>query len=154
MVRMGREADDLAGLMRTEGEVRSSVSSPKRYLWAKDDSWLEGAIWFMAEYEENISVDVFANEGLEPGVGEMTMAGRAEEGEMPAGVVMDSVVITATVEEINLEANTFKLKGPQGEVKEYAARDPENLKKAEVGDLVVITITESLALSVEKTAKE
>ena len=49
MVRMGREADDLAGIMRTDGEVRTGVSSPKRYLWAKDASWLEGAYWHMAD---------------------------------------------------------------------------------------------------------
>lgn len=49
MVRMGREADDLAGVMRVEGEVRSGVSSPKRYLWAKDASWLEEANWYMAD---------------------------------------------------------------------------------------------------------
>jgi hypothetical protein len=49
MVRMGREADDLAGVMRIEGQVRTGVSSPKRYLWAKDASWLEGANWYMAD---------------------------------------------------------------------------------------------------------
>jgi hypothetical protein len=49
MVRMGREADELAGIMRTEGEVRTGVSSPKRYLWARDASWLEGAYWHMAD---------------------------------------------------------------------------------------------------------
>ena len=49
MVRMGREAHDLAMVMRTDGEVRTSVSSPKRYLWARDASWLEGANWHMAD---------------------------------------------------------------------------------------------------------
>lgn len=49
MVRMGREADDLAMVMRTDGEVRTGVSSPKRYLWAKDESWLDGANWHMAD---------------------------------------------------------------------------------------------------------
>ncbi|MCH5373917.1 MAG: virulence factor SrfB, partial [Planctomycetes bacterium] len=49
MVRMGSEADDLASVMRTEGDVRTGVSSPKRYLWAGDDSWLEGANWYMAD---------------------------------------------------------------------------------------------------------
>ena len=63
-------------------------------------------------------------------------------------------MVTATVEEINLENNTFKLKGPSGEVQEYVARDPENLKKAEVGDLVVITYTAAVAISVEKTTGE
>ncbi|MCY2987397.1 MAG: virulence factor SrfB [Planctomycetota bacterium] len=49
MVRMGREADDLAGVIFTEGEIRTGVSSPKRYLWARDASWLEGANWQMAD---------------------------------------------------------------------------------------------------------
>jgi hypothetical protein len=107
-----------------------------------------------AEYQESVSIDVYANEGIEPGVDEISMAGRSEKGEMPAGLAMESVVITATVEEINLEANTFKLKGPQGNIEEYTARNPENLKMAAVGDLVVITMTQSIALSVEKTVKE
>ncbi|MFV1967087.1 MAG: virulence factor SrfB, partial [Pirellulaceae bacterium] len=60
MVRMGKEADDLAGLMRTEGEVRTGVSSPKRYLWAKDDSWLEGAIWYMADPYDRYDAELHA----------------------------------------------------------------------------------------------
>jgi hypothetical protein len=108
----------------------------------------------MAEYVESVSVEVFANDGTEPGAGELVAAGRSEKGEMPAAAVMDTVVVTATVEEINIEANTFKLKGPSGEIKEYVARDPENLKKADVGDLVVITFTEAIALKVEKATAE
>jgi hypothetical protein len=107
-----------------------------------------------AEYVQSLSIEVFANDGSEAGAGQLVAAGRSELGEMPAGMVVDSTVVTATVEEINIEANTFKLKGPNGEIKEYEARDPENLKKAEVGDLVVITYTEALALSVEKTETE
>ena len=108
----------------------------------------------MAEYVQSMTVEVFANDGTEPGAGGLTVAGRSEEGEMPALTAIDALVVTATVEEINLEANTFKLKGPTGEIKEYEARDPENLKKAEVGDLVVITYTEAVAISVEKTSRE
>ena len=67
---------------------------------------------------------------------------------------MDTQVITATVEEINLEANTFKLKGPEGNIEELTARDPDNLKLADVGDLVVITFTEAMAIAVEHTTPE
>lgn len=50
MVRLGREVDDLTGIIRSDGEdVRTGVSSPKRYLWAKDAAWLEGANWHMAD---------------------------------------------------------------------------------------------------------
>ena len=80
--------------------------------------------------------------------------GKVEKGEMPGMVAVDSQIVTATVEEINLEANTFKLKGPDGTINEFTARDPENLKRAAVGDLVVITTTEAVAISVEEGAAE
>jgi len=108
----------------------------------------------VAQYEQSLDIEVFPNDGSAPGAGEMTVAGRAEKGEMPGAAIVNSQVVTATVEEINLENNTFKLKGPSGEVQEYVARDPENLKKAEVGDMVVISYTEAVALSVEKTSEE
>ncbi len=108
----------------------------------------------MAEYVQTMSIEVFANDGSEPGAGEIAVAGRSEKGEMPALTAIDALVVTAIVEEINIEANTFKLRGPSGEIKEYEAQNPENLKKAEVGDIVVITYTEAIALTVEKTTAE
>ena len=107
-----------------------------------------------AEYQRTLSIEVFANDGSEPTAGAASLAARAEKGEMPAGIVTDAQVVTATVEEIDLEANTFKLKFPDGSVEQFVARDPENLKRAEVGDLVVITTTETLALSVAKSPIE
>jgi hypothetical protein len=64
------------------------------------------------------------------------------------------MVVTATVEEINIELNTFKLKGPDGVINEYTARNPENLKRAAVGDLVVMTVTSAVAIVVEEKAPE
>jgi hypothetical protein len=107
-----------------------------------------------AEYYESISIEVVAGDGSEPGAGQLVAADRAEKGDMPYGAVMDSVVIVAAVEAIDLENNTFKLKFPSGEIKQYTALDPENLKKGEVGDNVVITITEAMAISVERTTNE
>jgi hypothetical protein len=102
-----------------------------------------------AEYVETVSIEVMANDGAEPGAGELAAMGRTEKGEMPGFMAMDTQVVTATVEEIDLEANTYKLKGPDGAVNEYVARNPENLKRAAVGDLVVITFTEAVAIAVE-----
>jgi hypothetical protein len=103
-----------------------------------------------AAYEERISVQVFENDGMEPDSAELAAMARAEKGEMPGGAVVDTKIVTAVVEDINIEANTFKLRGPQGEVKEFTARNPENLKRAEVGDLVVMTVTDAVAISVER----
>ncbi|HEX8200099.1 MAG TPA: virulence factor SrfB, partial [Isosphaeraceae bacterium] len=49
MARLGREADDVTLAMNQGGDLRTGVSSPKRYLWADDAGWLEGADWFMAD---------------------------------------------------------------------------------------------------------
>jgi len=106
------------------------------------------------EYEQGMSIEVFAADGAEAGAGGFAAVARPEEGATPAMAAIDAIVVTAVVEEINLEANTFKLKGPSGEVKEFEARDPENLKKAAVGDLVVITYTEAIAMSLATTTAE
>ena len=108
----------------------------------------------MTEYVQTMSIEVFAADNAEAGVGGMEVMARAEEGSMPAMTAIDALVVAAIVEEINLEANTFKLRGPTGEIREYEARDPENLRKAAVGDVVVITYTETIAINVEKTNAE
>ena len=107
-----------------------------------------------AEYLQNLTIKVFTNDGMAPGAGSMSAVKRASEGEMPGMTAMDTTIVTATVEAIDIEANTFKLKWPEGIVKEYVARDPENLKKADVGDLVVVTYTEAIAVVVEETSSE
>ena len=106
------------------------------------------------EFVQNISIEVFANDGTEPGTGSMSAVARAEKGQEPGMAAIDTKIVTAIVEAINIEANTFKLRWPDGNIAEYEARDPENLKKADVGDLVVITYTEAIAVSVESAPGE
>jgi len=106
------------------------------------------------EFVQNMTIEVFANDGMQPGEGVMAVAGRNAEGETPAGMELITTITTAVVEDINIEANTFKLRWPGDEIKEYEAQDPENLKKAAVGDLVVTTYTEALALSLQEVPAE
>ena len=61
MVRLGREADDVVQVMRAEGDIRTGVSSPKRYLWADDASWLEGANWHMADPSDRCRTGVYSS---------------------------------------------------------------------------------------------
>ena len=61
MVRLGREADDVTQIMHAKGDFRTGVSSPKRYLWAEDESWLEGAFWYMADPHDRCRTDTFAS---------------------------------------------------------------------------------------------
>ena len=75
---------------------------------------------------------------------------RAQEGELPGGIAVDSRAIVMVVKAINLDDETFILEGPDGTLQEYVSMNPENLKLAAVGDLVVMTITESFAIAIEK----
>jgi len=106
------------------------------------------------EFVQHMSIEVMANPGVAPGTGTMAATGRNKEGETPAGMEMLTTITTAIVEEIDIEANTFKLKWPGGEIKQYEAQDPENLKKAAVGDLVVTTYTEAIALQLQEVTPE
>jgi hypothetical protein len=131
---------------KPDGEALTFTASDE----ARNLDQVEVGDVLIAEYIESVSINVMANEGMEADAAEVSAMARTKKGEMPGFAAMDATVVTATVEEINLEMNTFKLKGPDGTVNEYVARNPENLKRAAVGDLVVITVTEALAITVEE----
>jgi hypothetical protein len=101
-------------------------------------------------YEQNVTVEVIEGPAVTPSATEVVAEVSAEEGEMPAGGITDTTVITATIEAINLENNTYQLKGPDGIVNEFIAQNPDNLKKVSVGDNVIFTLNETIAVAVTK----
>ena len=103
-----------------------------------------------AEYIKDLTIEVMAVDNAQAVETEMTAEIRSDVGEMPAAATITTQVEVSIVEEINIEANTFKLKDASGAITEYVARDPENLKKAAVGDVVVATLSEAMAISVTK----
>lgn len=60
-VRMGKECDDLLQVITPDGDIRTGVSSPKRYLWADDSSWLEGANWHMCDPHNTCGTNVYCD---------------------------------------------------------------------------------------------
>lgn len=137
-------------LKRSDGEIISFVASEE----ARNLPQVSVGDIVNAEYVQSVSIEVVANEGYEPEQGEMSAIARTKEGEMPGLAAIETQVATATVEEINIEANTFKLKGVDGTVNEYVARNPDNLKRAKVGDLVIMTVTNAVAIVVEEVPAE
>lgn len=133
-----------------EGEVHSFVVSED----AQNLDQVNIGDTVVAEYVQNMQIDIIDGEGLEPAAGEAAIAARAEKGAEPGMTAVDRVVVTATLVDINLENNTFKLQGPEGIIKEYAAVNPDNLLLVEVGDVVVMTYTESVGISIEKSMIE
>ncbi len=69
------------------------------------------------------------------------------------GVGSRQVKVVATIEAIDTRKGTVTLKGPEGKSVEVTARDPKNLRKVKVGDLVEITYTAALAISIQPAPK-
>ena len=79
---------------------------------------------------------------------------RAKPGEKPGGVAANQVTVTASIEAIDAKNKYVTLKGPEGKTMEVKVQDPKNLKNVKVGDQVVLTYTEALAVSVEPAKKK
>jgi Cu/Ag efflux protein CusF len=77
-------------------------------------------------------------------------AARAAEDKAPAAGGLRQIKAVTTVEGIDLPTQTVTLKAPRGKYVTVRAQDPENLKKLRIGDTIVVTYTEALAVSLEK----
>jgi hypothetical protein len=100
------------------------------------------------KYYQSVAVEVVAPGTAPGGVQEGVVGGRSKPGERPAGLIGGQVTVTATVEAIDKKNQTATLKGPEGKTLTVKVEDPRNLVNVKVGDEVVITLTEALAISV------
>ena len=78
--------------------------------------------------------------------------GRSPEGTAPGAGGARMVRIVATIQEIDAAAQTVTLKGPNGNVATVKTPEADVLALAKVGDTVVVTAAESVAVSLEKVA--
>ena len=107
------------------------------------------------EYYESLAYEVHKAGGEEkPDLELAGAAGRAKEGEKPAGAVGRQAKLRATIDSIDKDAQTVTLKGPQGNLRTFHAKDPKKLDKVSVGDVVEVTYTEALAVSVQPAPAE
>lgn len=83
----------------------------------------------------------------------VAVAGRSPTGADPAAGAATGVKVVTTVQAVDLPAMLVTLKGPMGDTAIVRARNPENIKKLHVGDTIVITYIEAMAMSLEKALK-
>ena len=102
----------------------------------------------LAAYTEQLTLELIDGEGLGAGEGLLEIAERAEQGQLPGMLAAETEVRVFMVEAIDLEDNTFKLRNVDGQVREFVARNPENLKAAQVGDALVVTVSSMVAVEV------
>jgi Cu/Ag efflux protein CusF len=104
----------------------------------------------VAKYYESVAFEVKAPGTAAPGASAKEAVATSKPGETPAGAVGRQITVTATVTAIDKKAQTVTIKGPEGNSETIKARNPKNLDKVKVGDLVEITYTQALAISLDK----
>jgi len=77
----------------------------------------------------------------------------SKPGETPAGAIGREITVTAPITAIDKKANTVTIKGPEGNSATVKAKDPKNLDRIKVGDMVEMTYAQALAVSLDKQAK-
>ena len=78
-------------------------------------------------------------------------AEKAPRTSAPAAAALRVIRVVATVEGLQRPNRLVTLKGPQGNYLSVRAKDPKRLEKLHLGDTIVVTFTEALAIAVEKT---
>lgn len=106
-----------------------------------------------AGFYESVAYAVKKPGDAAPGTVMAEEAARAKPGEKPGAAGARVTTVTAKITGIDKAAGTVTLEGPDGESTTVKARDPKNLERVTVGDLVEITLTEAVAVSVEPQKK-
>jgi hypothetical protein len=77
--------------------------------------------------------------------------GRAIEG-APSGSNVRRIEAVTTIEGLDRPTQTITVKGPRGRYLTARVADPSRLEQLRIGQTIVITYTEAIAVSLEKTA--
>ncbi len=99
-------------------------------------------------YYESVNIEVLAPDQAEPMAADISALETAAPGQKPAGAMGSQLSVVATIEAINKDHETVTLKGPAGNTKTVKVRNPANLEKVAVGDRVMITLSQSVAVNV------
>jgi hypothetical protein len=75
---------------------------------------------------------------------------RAPKDTTPAGGVLRAFKVVATVVGLDLPTQSVTLQGPLGNYATVRAESVDNLKKLHLGDTIIVTYTEALAISLQK----
>lgn len=78
-------------------------------------------------------------------------AGKAPAGVSPAAGGLRRFKVVTTVEGVDLPTETITIKGPRGKYATLHVPGSPNLSKLKLGEKIIVTYTEALAVSLEKT---
>jgi hypothetical protein len=81
-------------------------------------------------------------------------AGKAPPGTSPAAGGLRQFKVVTTIEGLDRPTRTITVKGPRGNYLTARVADPSRLTQVKIGDHVIVTYTEALAISLEEAKKK
>ncbi len=134
-------------------ELKVIDASGRRYTLAVDQSVLnfnqiEPRDRIVTAYYESVAVYVVP-EGA-PTMGDATAVELAPIGGKPGIEIADTVMISATIEALNISDRIATIRGEDGSVRSLKLADEVPLENIDVGDEVRLRITQAIAISVQE----
>jgi Cu/Ag efflux protein CusF len=130
------------------GEVFDFVAGPQ----VKNLAQVAVGDTVVVEYVESIALEVRRADGTQPELAMSTAAAGAKPGEKPAGSLGQAITVSAVIVAIDTATLRVTVKGPQGNTQVLQVKDPKKLENVKVGDMIYVTYTEALGISLEKAA--
>jgi hypothetical protein len=81
-------------------------------------------------------------------------AGKAPPGTSPAAGGLRRFKVVTTIEGLDRPTQTVTVKGPRGNYLTARVADPSRLTQVRIGDTILVTYTEALAISLEKAEQK
>jgi hypothetical protein len=131
---------------RTDGTIRTVVVSDE----VRNLPQVAVGDTIKLQYQEAVSIRLDKSSGGTPSLQEGSGVSRNAPGSKPGAMVGRNVTISAAIDAIDAIDSVVTLKGPRGGLLDVIVEDRAILGKLNVGDLVVITYTQAVALSVEE----
>jgi hypothetical protein len=109
-----------------------------------------------AHYQSAVAVQVMPADSAQAGVDYQAGQATAPKGSEPGMKAGQTVTVTSKLSAVDLKNHTVTLTGPDGKERTIEVKNPERqaqLSKLKVGDMVVATYVEALAVTVTPKAK-
>jgi hypothetical protein len=108
----------------------------------------------VVDFMQSLSLELQKMKSSARGISAQSAAVTAKPGERPAAAAAHQVTAIAKVTAVDKKAKTITLKGPRGNVVTLDVQNPVQFKVVKVGDEVLVTYTEAVAISVEPAPKK
>ncbi len=80
----------------------------------------------------------------------MEDSAKAPSHEAPGAAHVRRIKVVTTIEGLERPTQSITIKGPRGHYLSARVEDPSNLEKMHIGDNIVVTYTEAIAVSLDK----